>query len=141
MTQLDTYLFFDGNCAEAMRFYQDALGGKIEGIMKYGDGPQPCPEASKDRVMHASLLLGDRRLMASDTPGGSHPHEGNKGFAVAYNLATKEDAQRVFAALAAGGKVMMPLDKTFWTEAFGMLTDRFGIPWMIGVASDASCVQ
>jgi PhnB protein len=141
MTQLDTYLFFDGNCAEAMRFYQEALGGKIEGIMKYGDGPQGCAEAAKDRVMHASLLLGDRRLMASDTPGGPHPHEGNKGFAVAYNVATKADAQRVFAALGAGGKVLMPLEKTFWTEAFGMLTDRFGIPWMIGVAGDANCVQ
>ena len=139
MTQLDTYLFFDGTCAEAMRFYQEALGGKIEGIMKYGDGPQPCPEAAKDRVMHASLLVGDRRLMASDTHVPCS--EGNKGFAVAYNLATREDAQRVFAALAAGGKVTVPLEKTFWTEAFGMLTDRFGIPWMIGVTSDANCVQ
>lgn len=140
MTQLDTYLFFDGNCAEAMRFYQEALGGKIEGIMKYGDGPQACPEAARDRVMHASLLVGDRRLMGSDTPA-NYPHEGNKGFAVAYNLATKEEARRIFDALAAGGTVTMPLDKTFWTEAFGMLTDRFGIPWMIGVGSDANCVQ
>lgn len=139
MTQLDTYLFFDGNCAEAMRFYQEALGGKIEDIMKYGDGPQSCAEGAKDRVMHASLLLGDRRLMASDTHVPcSAAHQ---GFAVAYNVATKEEARRVFDALAAGGKVTMPLEKTFWTEAFGMLTDRFGIPWMIGIVGEAGSGQ
>lgn len=131
MTQLDTYLFFDGTCADAMRFYEKTLGGKLEALMKFDDGPAPCPEGAAGRVMHACLRLGDRMLMASDTVP-KYPHEGSKGFAVSFNLATREDARRVFDALAEGGKVTMPLDKTFWTEAFGMLVDRFGVPWMIG---------
>ncbi|MDI3283890.1 VOC family protein [Polyangium sp. 15x6] len=131
MNELDTYLFFDGNCAEAMRFYERTFGGKIEFMMKFDEGPAPCPEGGAGRIMHASLTVGARRLLASDTVP-KYPHEGFKGFSVSLGFPTKAEAQRVFDALADGGKVMMPLEKTFWSEAFGMVTDRFGVPWMIG---------
>ena len=133
MPVLDSYLFFNGNCAEAMRFYERTLGGKIEMMMTYGESPQPehCPAGSKDRIMHARLVLDGRALMASDTPAGeSNP--GMNGFALSLNYPTPAEARRVFDALAAGGKVTMAMEKTFWSEAFGMLSDRFGTPWMVG---------
>ena len=131
MAQIDAYLFFDGNCAEAMQFYAGILGGKLE-VMKYKDGPPgSAPPELGERVMHACITVGDRRLMASDTMP-KYPHEGNKGFAVSVHVPSAAEAKRVFDALAAGGKVGMPIEKTFWAEAFGMLTDKFGIPWMIG---------
>ncbi len=133
MPQIDTYLMFDGYCAEAMRFYERTLGGKLEGMHTYGEAPDPsmreqAPPGSEDKFMHASLTLGDRRLMASDTCG--QPFEGMKGFSLSLAYPTVEEAHRVFDALSAGGKVTMPMQKTFWAEAFGMLVDRFGTPWM-----------
>lgn len=139
MTQLDTYVFFDGNCDEAMRFYEKALGGKLEAVRKFDEAPVACPEGAAGRVMHASLLLGGRRLMASDTVP-KYAHEGDKHFAISLNVGTPEEARRLFDALAEGGTVLMPLDKTFWSEAFGMLSDRFGIQWMIGV-TNTMCAQ
>lgn len=132
MTKITAYLFFNGNCAEAMRFYEGVLGGKLE-MMKFGDGPPDvCPEGAADRVMHACLTTVDgQSLMASDVMPGQ-PDQGHKGFAVSLGFPTAAEAKRAFDALADGGKVAMPLDKTFWTEAFGMLTDRFGVEWMIG---------
>lgn len=132
MTDIDPYLFFDGTCAEAMRLYQRLLGGKLD-VMLYRDGPSgSCAPGSEDRVMHACLTTDNgRRLMASDT-AGLDPFRGNAGFAIALNVPTAAEAKRVFDALADGGQVRMPLDKTFWAECFGMLTDRYGIPWMIG---------
>lgn len=131
-TQLDAYLFFDGTCAEAMRFYERALGGKLEAMMKFGEGPPgSCEEGDEERIMHASLLVDGRRLMASDTVK-KYPLEGHSGFAVALHVPSVDGARRAFDALAEGGKVNMPLDKTFWAEAFGMLVDRFGVSWMIG---------
>lgn len=130
MNELDTYLFFDGNCAEAMRFYERTLGGKLEAMMRFDEGPAPCPEGGAGRIMHASLTLGARRLLASDTVP-KYPHEGFKGFNISIGYASTDEARRVFDALADGGKVMMPLQKTFWSEAFGMVADRFGVPWMI----------
>ena len=133
MPVLDSYLFFNGNCAEAMRFYERTLGGKIEMMMTYGESPQPehCPAGSKDRIMHTRLVVDGRALMASDTPAGE-PNSGMNGFALSLNYPTPADARRVFDALAAGGKVTMAMEKTFWSEAFGMLSDRFGTPWMVG---------
>jgi PhnB protein len=132
MAKIDTYLFFNGNCAEAMRFYEKVLGGKLQALMQYKDGPPgACAAGAEDRVMHAALVVGDRMLMASDTVP-QFGHDGNKGFAVALNFATVPEAKRAFEALAEGGKIEMPFDKAFFMEAFGMLTDRFGIPWMIG---------
>lgn len=133
MPVLDSYLLFDGNCAEAMRFYEKTLGGKIEMSMTYGESPEPehCPPGSKDRIMHTSLLIDGRRLMASDTPAGQPP-KGMHGFALSVNYPTADEALRVFDALSAGGSAMMPFGKTFWAEGFGMLTDKFGTPWMVG---------
>lgn len=132
MPVLDSYLFFNGNCAEAMRFYEQTLGAKIETIMTYDQAPgsQPCPAGAQDRVMHASLLVGDRRLMASDLPT-DQPAPGMHGFALSLTYPSVDEARRVFDALCAGGKVTMPLGKTFWAEAFGMASDRFATPWMV----------
>ena len=133
MPVLDSYLFFDGNCGEAMRFYEKTLGGKIEMSMTYGESPDPQHGAagSKDRIMHTSLLIDGRRLMASDTPPGQ-PSKGMHGFALSVSYPTAEEARRVFDALSAGGTATMPFGKTFWAEGFGMLTDKFGTPWMVG---------
>jgi PhnB protein len=132
MPVLDSYLFFNGNCAEAMRFYERTFDGKIDMMMTYGQAPDPqqCPAGSQDRIMHAHLTVDGRTLMASDTPKGQE-NTGMSGFALSMNYPTVERAKRVFDALADGGKVMMPLGKTFWSETFGMLTDRFGVGWMV----------
>ena len=134
MPKLDNYLFFDGNCAEAMRFYEKALGGKLEALLKYSDSPDQagCAPGGAERIMHAHLVLdGGANLMASDV-SGPMPYDGMKGFGVSLSYDKAADAKRAFEALAQGGQVMMPMDKTFWSEAFGMCADRFGTPWMIG---------
>ena len=133
MPVLDSYLFFDGQCAEAMRFYQQALGGRLEPMLKYEDSPDPtaCPPGAAGLVMHACLDLDGRRLMASDAPA-THPAGKMGGFALALNYPTAQEARRAFDALSQGGSVTMPMQKTFWVETFGMLTDRFGTPWMVG---------
>ena len=133
MPVLDSYLFFNGNCAEAMRFYEQTLGGKLEALMTYGESPEPgkVPPNSKDRIMHARLLLDGRALMASDMPAASPP-EPMKGFALSLGYPTAAQARKVFDALASGGKVVMPMEKTFWAETFGVLIDRFGAQWMVG---------
>lgn len=134
MPALDSYLFFNGNCAEAMRFYERTLGGKLGPIMTYADSPEPeqCPAGARDLVMHASLVIDGRNLMASDVPPGMHEAKGMNGFALSLNYGSADEARRIFDALAEGGKVTMPMAKTFWAETFGMLTDRFGTPWMVG---------
>jgi PhnB protein len=138
MPTLDAYLAFDGNCAEAMRFYERTLGGKLEVLMTHAQSPLAgqTPPGSENRIMHARLNLGDRALMASDAMAG-HRYQGMHGFSLALIYPTAVEAKRVFHALAEGGRVTMPMDKTFWAEAFGMLVDRFGTPWMVngGMAS------
>ncbi|AEG93843.1 VOC family protein [Ramlibacter tataouinensis] len=134
MPQLDSYLFFNGNCADAMRFYERTLGAQLETMMTFGQSPDPMPgtnERNKHLIMHASLLLDGRRLMASDLPPGM-PHQPMAGFSVSLNYATAPEARKTFDALAEGGQVTMPFGKTFWADGFGMLTDRFGTPWMVG---------
>jgi PhnB protein len=137
MLQLDTYLFFDGNCADAMRFYERTLGGKLQ-LMTHGESPMAAqtPPGSADRILHARLELDGRLLMASDSMVGQ-PYGGMKGFSLSLIYPTVDEAQRMFAALAEGGQITMPIAKTFWAEAFGMLVDRFGTPWMVngGMAS------
>ena len=129
--QVDTYLTFNGNCADAMRFYQRTLGGKLD-LMTHAQSPiaGQTPPGSENRIMHARLAIDGRLLMASDSMV-DHPYEGMKGFSLSLIYPTVVEATRVFNALADGGKVIMPLDKTFWAKAFGMLVDRFGTPWMI----------
>ena len=131
MPTLDAYVFFNGNCAEAMRFYERTLGGKLD-MMTHAQSPiaDQVPPGSADRIMHARLTIDGRNLMASDSMVGQ-PYGGMKGFSLALAYPTAAEAKRVFDALADGGQVTMPLQKTFWAEAFGMLTDRFGTPWMI----------
>lgn len=133
MPTLDSYLFFNGNCADAMRFYEKTIGGKMDVMMTYGDAPEPnaCTDKDRGRIMHACLIVDGRMLMASDTPADQPAHPSG-GFALALNYPTADEARRIFDALAGGGKVMMPMAKTFWTETFGMLTDKFGTHWMVG---------
>ena len=135
MPQLDMYLTFNGNCADAMRFYERTLGGKLEMLMTHAESPMAAqtPPGSADRIMHARLVIDGRILMASDSMAGQ-PYEGMKGFSLSLVYPTVSDAQRAFDALAEGGRVTMPLQKTFWAEAFGMLVDRFGTPWMVNGA-------
>ena len=128
--QIDSYIFFDGNCAEAMRFYEKTLGGKIDAMMKYSDSPGgTCPPGSEDRIMHTALNLNSRMLMASDVPAGQF--ERPQGFSLSLTYLNKDEATRVFTALTEGGKVIMPLAPTFWAAVFGMGTDRYGIHWMV----------
>jgi len=138
MTQLDTYIFFDGNCAEAMRFYEKTLGAKLEMMMTQAEAPPSAgmPPGSPDRILHASLAFGDRRLMASDTMGGEE-FKGMHGFALSLSYPTADEGKKVFDAMSAGGKVTMPMGPTFWVESFGMLVDRFGTSWMINAGKPA----
>jgi len=134
MPMLDSYIFFDGNCAEAMRFYERVTGGKLQMMMKYSESPekadpQHCLPGSEDRIMHANLLIDGRNLMASDSPAGQH--RPMQGFALSLYYDTPEEARKKFDMLADGGQVTMPFGPTFWAKGFGMLTDRFGTPWMV----------
>ena len=133
MSQVASYLFFDGTCAEAMRFYEQTLGGKIEGMFRAGDAPGGgMPPEMADRIMHAHLVVGDSAVMASDWMS-PEPYEGMKGFSLSLHYPTVAEGRRIFDALADGGKVVMPFEKTFWAEGFGMLVDRFGTHWMVNV--------
>jgi PhnB protein len=132
MSQLDAYLFFDGTCAEAMRFYERTLNGKLQMMLKNSEAPKEsqCPNGGADRILHACVELDGRRLMASDWMA-DQPFPGMNGFSLSLVYPTVAEARRKFGALAKDGRVNMPLQKTFWVEAFGMLVDRFGTPWMV----------
>ena len=145
MPQLNAYLSFDGNCAEAMTFYAQVLGAKLEALIRFGDMPAdpgnggtdiagaPTPAmsaADAKRIMHAYLVHPEFSLMAGDTPHGM-PYTAIQGVMLALSFPTVAEATRVFQALADQGKVQMPLGETFWAQAFGMVTDRFGTPWGI----------
>ena len=127
------YLSFDGTCAEAMRFYEKVLGGKIKVMMSGGQSPMAdqIPKEFADRIMNAQLELpGGSFLYAGDCP--SHmPYEGIKGVSVALNFDDVAEAEAIFNALSQGGKITMPFSPTFWAKKFGMLVDRFGVPWII----------
>jgi PhnB protein len=127
------YLGFNGNCAEAMRFYERALNGKIEIMMSGADSPMAAqiPKESAHRIMHARLALKDGgQLYAGDTPEHM-PYEGIKGVSITLNYDTVAEAQKVFNALADGGKVTMPMQPAFWAKTWGMLVDKFGTPWIV----------
>lgn len=135
--QVMPYLFFDGRCEEAVQFYQAALGAQVEMLMRNRDNPEPpppgmLPPGSEDKVLSCSLRIGDTLLMASDgrCEGGT-PFQ---GFALLIAPANPAAAEGVFTALADGGQVQMPLGKTFWSSCFGMVTDRFGVLWMVNAA-------
>lgn len=127
------YLGFDGNCAEAMRFYERTFGGTIVSMVTAADSPMAdqVPKEFLNRIMNAQLELpGGHLLYAGDAPAHI-PYEGIKGISITLNYDTVEEAEAVFNALAEGGKVTMPYSPTFWAKKFGMLIDRFGVAWII----------
>ncbi|MFI8481105.1 VOC family protein [Pseudomonas sp. NPDC078700] len=131
--KINSYLTFDGNCEEAFNFYAQCLGGKIEGLMRFADIPcedAQIPPGSEERIMHMRLLVGDQVLMGSDSCP-MQPYEGIKGNSVALNLDCTDEGERIFNALAKGGTIEMPFEKTFWATRFGSVKDRFGVPWLI----------
>ena len=128
---LTTYLSFNGQCEEAFDFYAGVLRGAILGKFKYGESPMAdqTPPDLKDKIMHISMKAGDSVLMGADSP----PQNQNtpQGFSVTINLEDAAEAERIFAELAPGAQVKMPIQETFWAHRFAMLIDRFGIPWMV----------
>lgn len=131
--QVETYLFFEGRCEEALEFYREALGAEITALIRFKESPEPemCPPGAEEKVMHANLRIGDTTLMASDGECGGHA--AFQGFSLSLSLTDTVQAERLFATLADGGQIQMPLAKTFWSPLFGMVADRFGVSWMINV--------
>jgi PhnB protein len=133
MTQAIAYLSFDGKCAEAMRFYEQALHGKLEVLMSGADSPiaAQIPKEFADRILHARLALqGGGLLYGGDAPAHI-PYESIKGVSIAVDYPTVAEAEQVFTALSAGGRVTMAMAPTFWAKRFGMVTDRYGTPWIV----------
>ena len=134
--RIEPYLFFNGRCDEAIEFYRRTLGAEVTVLMRFKDSPEPPPPGAvppgfENKVMHANLRIGESVVMVSD--GNCPEQAGFKGFSLSITLSSVEAAERVFAALSDGGQVQMPLTKTFWSPAFGMCTDRFGVGWMVNV--------
>jgi len=128
---VNAYLNFKGTCEAAFRFYEQCFGGKNLVVMKNSESPMAdkvAPEM-RNKVLHARLIIGETTLMGSDAP--PEYYEQPAGFAVVVSVATAEEAERIFAQLAQGGKVRMALQETFWATRYGMVTDRFGTPWMV----------
>ena len=136
MATTNTYLNFNGNCEEAFNFYKSVFGAEFTYIGRFGEMPpseeHPVPETDKDKVMHVSLPIGTSVLMGSDCGGEWAPtfKQGNN-FSVSISANTKEEADKLFNGLAQGGQITMPLADTFWGDYFGLLTDKFGINWMM----------
>ena len=131
--QLQAYLFFDGRCDEAINFYKRALGAEVVMLMRFKDTPPSAPQMHSpemaDRVMHARLRIGDATVFVSDGRCGGKPKF--DGFSLSITVPTAAEADRVFAALIEGGQVIMPIGQTFFSPRFGMLADRFGVPWQV----------
>ncbi|HVF34585.1 MAG TPA: VOC family protein [Candidatus Saccharimonadia bacterium] len=132
------YLFFGGRCEEALAFYRDAVGAEVTMKMRFDESPDPMPDGMLapgfgNKIMHSEFRIGQTAILASD---GCSTDEKATGFSLALTVPTIADADRAFAKLADGGKVTMPLGKTFWSPRYGMLTDRFGIGWMVMVPSE-----
>jgi PhnB protein len=128
------YLFFDGRCEEALAFYRKALGAELVMMMRFAESPDPPPPdviapGSENKIMHASLRIGDSEVMASDGCCTGRPEF--KGVSLSLEVASEEEADRLFAALSEGGQVQMPIGETFFSSRFGMVADRFGVSWMI----------
>jgi PhnB protein len=133
---IQPYLWnFGGRCEEAIAFYRAALGAEVEMLLRGKDSPEPPPEGARhpgweEKIMHASLRIGECVVMMSDGCGAASNFD---GFSLSITVASEAEADRIFAALSEGGEVTMPLGKTFWSPRFGMLKDRFGVGWMVGV--------
>jgi PhnB protein len=136
--QIQPYLFFDGRCEEAVEFYRGALGAEVTMLMRFKDSPEPhqpgmCPPGAENKVMHMSFRIGETTVLASD--GRCQGKPSFQGFSMSLTVPNDAEAERLFATLAAGGQAQMPLAKTFFSPRFGMVADRFGVSWMIYVAS------
>lgn len=140
--QVQAYLCFEGRCEEALKFYQQALGAKVNEMSRFKDCPEPakgggCADdgsgkgPSPEMVMHATFTVGETQLMASDGMGSGKPQFA--GVSLSLNPANAAEAERLFKVLADGGQVRMPLEKTFFSSAFGIVADRFGVEWMVAV--------
>ncbi len=129
--QLVPHLNFSGQCEEAFKFYEGSLGGKIQFMMTYADSPmaERMPPEWRKKIIHATIRIGDALVMGADAPPDHFQKP--QGFSMSLEIKEPTDAERLFQALAEGGQVTMPIQKTFWAQRFGMLVDRFGIPWMI----------
>ena len=129
--QMNPYLSFRGDCEAAFALYAQSLGGQLGAVFRYAGSPmaKDVPADWLDKIMHASLTIGGQVIMGGDV--GPDRYEEPKGFSLSLQMSDPADAERIFQALAAGGTVRMPLEKTFWAERFGMVVDRFGIPWLI----------
>lgn len=144
--RIEPYVFFDGRCDEAIAFYRDALGAETLMLLRYSDAPTdggpppegctPPPPGSADKVMHAAVRIGETTLMLSDGMCGGSPRF--EGMSLSLTAADDAEAARIFAALADGGQVMVPLAPSFFASSFGMLADRFGVNWMVVAGADAS---
>jgi len=139
-TTIQPYLFFGGRCEEAINFYSKTLGARVEMIMRYKESPEPPPPGMlqagfEDKIMHATIQIGETVVMVSD---GCDDKSGFEGFRLSLALPTEADARRAFNGLSDGGEIQMPLAKTFWSECFGMVIDRFGLGWMITVIAEES---
>jgi len=133
---IQPYLFFEGHCEEAIEFYCQALGAEVTMLMRYQDSPEPpvcdsLPAGYETKIMHSSFTVGGAVVMASDGICSGKP--GFQGVSLSLTVPDIREADRLFTALANGGKVLMPLATTFWSPRFGMVTDRFGVSWMINV--------
>ena len=140
---IEPYLFFNGRCEEAIEYYKKALGAEVLMLMRYKESPEPPPPGTvpsgwDNKVMHTSLRVGNATVMASD---GCSEGPNFQGFSLSLTVASETEARRAFAALADGGQVRMPLTKTFWSPCFGMLADRFGVGWMVSVATDENAAK
>ena len=129
--QLNPYLTFNGQCEQALKFYEKVLGAKIQGMMTWGEmpGTDQLPPASHKLIMHATLTIGDQELMGADSPPGRYQKP--QGINVSIHLKDSAEGERIFNDLAENGNVIMPFQKTFWSPGFGMCVDQFGIPWMV----------
>ena len=136
--QVQPYLFFDGRCEEALEFYRAALGAEVTMLMRFKESPEPpppdmCPPGSEDKVMHSNFRIGETTLMASDGRAQGKPVF--QGISLSLSVPSDPEARRLFNALSEGGQVQMPLAKTFYASSFGMVSDRFGVSWMIITAA------
>jgi PhnB protein len=130
------YISFNGRCEEALEFYKKSIGAEVTGLMRWKESPEADmkgPPGYEEKVMNAGFRIGETQLMADD--GMGEKSADFKGMTLAIEVADDAEAKRVFTGLGEGGKVTMPLAKTFWTSSFGMLTDKFGVPWMVNVAA------
>ena len=129
--QLSTHLNFNGQCEAAFKFYEKVLGGKITFRMTWGEmpGAEEYPPETHKLIMHTSLTVDGQVLMGADSPPGRYQQP--KGITISVSYKDRDESERIFNALAEGGKITMPFDKTFWSPGFGMCVDQFGIPWMV----------